>query len=67
MTGTSAQIRPISNLAERAKRNLPENEEGEDIYASKTIIINNLKKLFFIFRWMHKFMYLWYLIINMKH
>ena len=47
MTGTSAQIRPISNLAERAKRDLPDNEEGEDIYASKTIIINNLKKLFF--------------------
>ena len=61
MTSTSAQIRPISNLAERAERNLQDNEEGEDIYASKTIIINNLKKLTFIF------MYLWYLIINMKY
>ena len=50
MTSTSAQIRPISNLAERTKRNLHNSEEGEDIYASKTIIINNLKKLFFYFQ-----------------
>ena len=57
MTGTSAQIRPISNLAERAKGNIPDNEEGDDIYASKTNIINTLKKLFFIFRWTHQFIY----------
>ena len=67
MTGTSAQIRPISNLAERAKRNLHDNEEGDDIYASKTKLINTLKKLFFIFRWTHQFIYFWYLIITMKH
>ena len=57
MTATSAQIRPISNFAERAEGNIPDNEEGDDIYASKTNIINTLKKLFFIFRWTHKFIY----------
>ena len=49
MTATSAQIRPTSNLAEWAKGNIPDNEEGDDIYASKDKYNQYFKEIIFYF------------------